>query len=392
MIKLKNLLLPALSIASAVALTLFSPQSTVETHAAFEAKHYDIKDGGTWDGTYYYDTNGDIVKNAFFCDGTYTYFLQHTGMPMKNRLTYHPDGVHVIYFDAEGHEVFSNFAHVLQSIAGDPVDDLCFFDVFGYMYVDVLTYDQAGEKLYYANPYGVMECKGWFQFSDNPGGVAAPLGIKGGSYAYASSDGVIDPTTFGKDPSYLSKDMVADMSGYDRYAIAFGNDPNYLNGTPTKEMMDAMVTKISIPVWDFESTKSMNKVTKTATLVVNKNLADYFVQALTAVYNDPSQPVIKAKEIYAYSYRANVNNPSVLSNHSYGAAIDINYTANPNGAPTKSYEDWAAMPEGSVKEAQTKAYTIYEGSPLQRILCEEYHLYWGGYYSRTKDTMHFEFF
>ena len=72
-------------------------------------------------------TANEAITNEFVCDGTYTYFLQADGTAMKDRLTYHPDGVHVIYFDQYGHEVFSDFAHVKKSIAGEPVDDYCFF-------------------------------------------------------------------------------------------------------------------------------------------------------------------------------------------------------------------------------------------------------------------------
>ncbi len=114
-----------------------------------------------------YAINGDLVRDAFRCDGLYTYYLQFDGTAMKSRLTYHPDGVHIIYFDALGHEVFNEFAHVTRSISGDAVDDLCFFNVFGYLYVDVLTYDKSGTVLYYANPYGVLERNGWFYFSDS---------------------------------------------------------------------------------------------------------------------------------------------------------------------------------------------------------------------------------
>ena len=112
------------------------------------------------------DSNGKTVINDFKCDGEFTYFFQADGTAMKDRLTYHPDGEHVIYFDSEGHEVFSDFANVKKTIAGDEVDDYCFFDVFGYMYVDVVTYDKTGTVLYYANAYGVMEMGKWFQFSD----------------------------------------------------------------------------------------------------------------------------------------------------------------------------------------------------------------------------------
>lgn len=139
------------------------------------------------DGSFFYSENGEIrcldvndnpVINQFKCDGTYTYYFQADGTAMMDRLTYHPDGVHVIYFDEYGHEVFSDFSHVQKSIAGDAVDDYCFFDVNGYMYTDVLTYDKAGKSILYANPYGVLEHTGWFQFSD-------------GGYGYANADATL---------------------------------------------------------------------------------------------------------------------------------------------------------------------------------------------------------
>ncbi|MCM1172177.1 MAG: hypothetical protein NC393_08640 [Clostridium sp.] len=137
-----------------------------------------------------YDSIGDPVINDFKCDGTYTYYFQADGTAMKNRLTYHPDGKHIIYFDEDGHEVFSNFHHVEKSIAGDAVDDLCFFDVYGYMYVDVMTYDQAGEKLYYVSPYGVIEQNKWFEFSDTCVWAGTTNKV-GKGYGYANADGTL---------------------------------------------------------------------------------------------------------------------------------------------------------------------------------------------------------
>lgn len=126
--------------------------------------YYNINEnGGSWDGTHY-TLNGQVITNAFFCDGIYTYYLQADGTPMKNRLTYHPDGEHVIFFDADGHEVFNDFANVKQSIAGESLDDYCFFDTYGYMYVNKLTYDKDGKNIYYINECGVMERGKWFQF------------------------------------------------------------------------------------------------------------------------------------------------------------------------------------------------------------------------------------
>ncbi len=136
--------------------------------------------------------DGKPVINDFKCDGTYTYYFQFDGTAMKDRLTYHPDGDHVIYFDANGHEVFNDFANVKKTIAGDEVDDYCFFNVFGYMYVDVVTYDKTGTVLYYANAYGVLERGKWFQFSDN---VTWADGREGtefiGGYGCANADGTL---------------------------------------------------------------------------------------------------------------------------------------------------------------------------------------------------------
>ena len=149
--------------------------------------HYDLEThGGTWDGTHYYLPNGTLVTDAFFCDGTYTYYLQFDGTPMKGRLAYHPEGRHVIYFDDEVHEVFNTFANVKQDVKGNPVDDLCYFNVYGFMYVNVLTYDQAGKNLYYANTNGVMERNGWFKFPEN-------------NIGYANADGTLVVSQFSKD-------------------------------------------------------------------------------------------------------------------------------------------------------------------------------------------------
>ena len=139
---------------------------------AHAAGYYNINiNGGRFDGNTYV-CNGKVMKNCFFCDGTYTYYLDHNGHPMKDKLTYHPNGKEVIYFDAYGHEVFDNFTHVVKSISGIAVDDYCYFNTYGYMYVDRLTFDRTGTKLYYINPYGQMEHRGLFSFSNGAMGYA----------------------------------------------------------------------------------------------------------------------------------------------------------------------------------------------------------------------------
>ena len=143
-----------------------------------------------------YKDNGVPIINEFKCDGTYTYYFQLDGTCMKSRLSYHPDGEHVIYLDENGHEVFSNFANVKQTIEGNAVDDFCFFDVHGYLYVDVVTFDLTGTKLYYANQYGVMERGKWFEFSDTCRWAdGKPFDKAGGRYGYAMEDGSLMTNT-----------------------------------------------------------------------------------------------------------------------------------------------------------------------------------------------------
>ncbi len=160
-----------------------------EKFAEFEGETFYKNEEGD---VYCIDGDGNLIRDAFVCDGTYTYYVQYDYSAMRDRLTYHPDGEHIIYFDSEGHEVFNDFAYVKHSIAGDEVDDYCFFDVYGHLYVDVITWDKTGTVLYYANPYGVMEMNKWFQFSDTVvwGDGTPTEGIAGG-YGYANEDGTL---------------------------------------------------------------------------------------------------------------------------------------------------------------------------------------------------------
>ncbi|MBQ9198855.1 MAG: polysaccharide deacetylase family protein [Lachnospiraceae bacterium] len=220
-------------------------QPSREIKAAFVAKHYDIReDGGSWDGTYY-TLNNEVIKDAFFCDGTYTYFLQSDGKPMKDRLSYHPDGEHIIYFDSEGHEVFSDFANVKKTIAGDEVDDYCYFDVYGYMYVDVVTYDKTGTKLYYVNAYGVIEMGEWFKFSENVTWADGRDGTEfAGQYGCANEDGSLVVNTRTKDWDgklcYLQGNGVADYNVNARYyqfpIIRTPHEKEYYNNYSNKKM------------------------------------------------------------------------------------------------------------------------------------------------------------
>lgn len=142
---------------------------------------YSLSDnGGSWSGSQYTAADGTVVKDAFFFDGSYTYYLQADGTPMTDRLTYHPDGYHLIYLDSYGREVFTNFQYCPS------VGYTCYFDNNGYLYKNKITF--VNNKAYYLNANGAMEQNGWFQFAN------------GADYGCANSDGTLHTEGFSYDP------------------------------------------------------------------------------------------------------------------------------------------------------------------------------------------------
>ncbi len=87
-------------------------------------------------------------------------------------------------------------------------------------------------------------------------------------------------------------------------------------------------------------------------------------------FNKEVKPLLPWQE-EGYSYRRNVNNPSVWSNQASGTAIDLNFELHPNTAKD--------------------TFSAAEVTAIRRILayCGDV-IYWGGDYSRTTDEMHFE--
>lgn len=144
---------------------------------------------------FYYDKDGKLLKNTFL-QGTdspdgYTYYIQNDGSVMQDRLTYHPNGKDVIYFDAEGHEVFDAFVNVKKDVQGNAVDYIGYFGTLGGAYVNQTTYGNgvgaySKDALFYINDYGVLENKGWFQNA-------------AGNIGYAAANGTLTTNQWGLD-------------------------------------------------------------------------------------------------------------------------------------------------------------------------------------------------
>ena len=213
------------------ALLCFGRQGMV-AEAKFDAPYYNINmNGGEFEyvdgiGYQYMLEDGTVVKNAFFSDGEYTYFLQADGTPMTDRLTYHPDGEKVIYFDPYGHEVFDDFAYVRKSISGDTMNQSCYFGTYGNLYVNVITYDKEGKQLYYANPYGILVQNGSFELDDGAANYEALA--EGCHYGVANLNGTVRGfyTTYEEAAAEIAKTplMVTAEDGYSYMITGYHGD------------------------------------------------------------------------------------------------------------------------------------------------------------------------
>ena len=93
-----------------------------------------------------------------------------------------------IYFDENGHEVFNKFQYC------EKVGYTCYFDSQGYLYKDVITWNEGGVPVY-LNANGKLEDSGWFQFAN------------GRDWGYAYESGSLKSDGFGIDPSGNTKNV-----------------------------------------------------------------------------------------------------------------------------------------------------------------------------------------
>jgi hypothetical protein len=87
-------------------------------------------------------------------------------------------------------------------------------------------------------------------------------------------------------------------------------------------------------------------------------------------FNNEVEALVRG-QCWGYDYRANVNNPSVWSNHASATAIDLNSLKHPNGV---------AGTFTAAKKAAVRQILAFCGDVV----------YWGEDYSGTIDGMHFE--
>lgn len=142
----------------------------------------------------------------------------------------------------------------------------------------------------------------------------------------------------------------------------------------TPDAMKIYLKTITVPIYDGNTNTTMN-------ITVHIKLAEEF----KAVFEEMAKAKfpIKASESCAYVWK-NIIGTGTVSWHSYGAAIDINWSDNPcfyntNVDVSKGYLGY--QPGKNKYSVTQKIIKIWEAHGF----------YWGGYWSGKKDTMHFSY-
>lgn len=153
--------------------------------------------------------------------------------------------------------------------------------------------------------------------------------------------------------------------------------------TLPESVISKRLKTITVDVWEFAKSTGTKKKSVKKNITINANLAPFFTSFFKEVYAHKSKIVIH--ELAGYCYRPKRGSGS-LSAHSFGTAIDINWSTAGNGwqVPPLTKKKWEKL------KGREKELTIYQGSPLVTI-AKKYTLSWGGDWTSVKDPMHFSF-
>ncbi|MDY3617813.1 M15 family metallopeptidase [Agathobaculum sp.] len=144
------------------------------------------------------------------------------------------------------------------------------------------------------------------------------------------------------------------------------------------EEAKANMTEISVKVWRLQPDGS--KLTGTAYLIVNKNLAPIYEAVFDEIYRGKEQFPIKDAGCYAWR----------TGEHSQGTAIDLNWEENMEA--TINADGTLTPTTGTHWTPGEDPYSIPEGGDVYNAFTK-YGFLWGGNAWRSKrDYMHFSYF
>ena len=176
-----------------------------------------------------------------------------------------------------------------------------------------------------------------------------------------------------------SEEMVMNAKAGEAAKVPYEQKRSYLfpGGIyPTNALeMEKYKTTISVPIYDEHGNKT------TMNLTVHKKLAAEFKAIFEDMYKEKFP--IKSSSTCAYVWK-NIIGSGTVSQHSYGAAIDVNWNDNPcfyntNIDVTNGYLGY--QPGKNKYSVTQKVINIWKAHGF----------YWGGDWSGKKDTMHFSY-
>ncbi|MDE7297904.1 MAG: peptidoglycan-binding protein [Lachnospiraceae bacterium] len=186
-------------------------------------------------------------------------------------------------------------------------------------------------------------------------------------------------------PTPKYKVNIPSESNNERYQYLFGMDVREITmSTPPKgyenrEAAASHMVTITVPVWKMKA--NGDKYSSTYKLTVNKKLSASVKAIFKEIYAlDIKFPI---KQLLGFAYRkvggVGLSKSTLMSVHSFGAAIDIN---------PGDYDNDYFLGKGNDLRDKSNPYCI----PDEVIeIFEKYHWFWGGNFEICADTMHFQY-
>lgn len=161
-----------------------------------------------------------------------------------------------------------------------------------------------------------------------------------------------------------------------------------------KAYWNSMVVDIAVPCWKFSGdykNGDYTKVESTVNITVNKNMAAYFTDFMTDLYNLPEKYVIMSVGGFVPRIKNNPDGSQAgLSAHTFGTTLDINawYDGMGSAGAGERLYGTPFNTSNGLDEFRASTCCTYDNSWFQ--LAKEYNLNWGGLWSpKYLDPMHF---
>lgn len=161
------------------------------------------------------------------------------------------------------------------------------------------------------------------------------------------------------------------------------------NYNECKEFWESMYYTIEVPVWVWGDAEKQTIVASTKKITCNRNLAVFWTDFFTDLYNCSDQYVMNEILNPVWRWVSGMEGVAV-SMHSYGIAFDINPSTKHDGdsfMPMALYSPPYSSPDKLPYDEWRHTVCTFSSSWLE--VAKSYKLSWGGTWSSRHDNMHF---